>query len=84
MLAAIAIADRGGVVGLTIRSLATELGVKPMAVYHHVAGKDEILDGIVDLVFAEIELPAVNADWRAAIRDGRLPRARCCDVTDGR
>jgi len=69
MQAAIAIADRGGVGGLTIRSLATELGVTPMAVYHHVAGKDEILDGIVDLVFAEIELPAPNTDWRAAIRD---------------
>ena len=69
MRAALAIADRGGLGGLTIRSLATELDVKPMAVYHHVAGKDEILDGIVDLVFAEIELPVPNGGWRSAIRD---------------
>ena len=54
---AVAIADAGGIAALTIRSLADELGVKPMSVYHHVANKDEILDGIVDLVFSEIDLP---------------------------
>ena len=54
---AIAVADTAGIGALTIRSLAQELGVKPMAIYYHVANKDEILDGIVDLVFAEIELP---------------------------
>src|SRR3954464_10399544 len=62
--AAVAVADAGGMGSLTIRSLADELGVKPMSVYHHVANKDEILDGIVDLVFAEIELPAGDGDWR--------------------
>ena len=61
---AVAVADAGGIAALTIRSLATELGVKPMSVYHHVANKDEILDGIVDLVFGEIELPAAGGDWR--------------------
>jgi len=50
---AIAVADAGGIGSLTIRSLAQKLGVKPMSVYHHVANKDEILDGIVDLVFAD-------------------------------
>ena len=66
--AAIDIADAGGVGSLTIRSLADKLGVKPMSVYHYVANKDEILDAIVDLVFAEIELPRVGGDWRAEMR----------------
>jgi AcrR family transcriptional regulator len=66
--AAVAIADAGGLGSLTIRSLANELGVKPMSVYHHVANKEEILDGIVDRVFAEIELPSPEGDWRAEIR----------------
>lgn len=65
---AIAVADAGGLGSLTIRSLADELGVKPMSVYYHVANKEEILDGIVDLVFSEIELPAPGGDWRRQIR----------------
>lgn len=63
---AIRVADERGIEALTIRSLAAELGVKPMALYHHVAGKDEILDGIVDRVFADIDLPSRTADWRTA------------------
>lgn len=62
---AIAIADAGGISSLTIRSLAQELGVKPMSVYHYVANKDEIIDGIVDRVYGEMELPAAEGDWRA-------------------
>src|SRR5687767_1355555 len=65
---AVAVADAGGIDGLTIRSLAQSLGVKPMSVYYYVANKDEILDGIVDLVFSEIELPEVGGDWRAEMR----------------
>ena len=65
---AVAVADAGGIASLTIRSLATELGVKPMSVYHHVANKEEILDGIVDLVFAEIELPTIGGDWHEEMR----------------
>jgi AcrR family transcriptional regulator len=61
---ALAVADADGVAALTIRSLAEHLGVKPMALYHHVANKSEIIDGIVDLVFSEIELPAVGGSWR--------------------
>lgn len=63
--AAVAVADAGGIGALTIRSLAKELGVKPMSVYHHVAKKDEILDGIVDIVFSEIELPSPDSHWRS-------------------
>ena len=63
--AAVGVADSGGLAALTIRTLAQELGVQPMSVYHHVANKDEILDGAVDLVFGEIELPGCEGDWRA-------------------
>jgi AcrR family transcriptional regulator len=65
---AVAIADAGGLAALTIRSLAKELGVKPMSVYHHVADKEAILDGIIDLVFGEIDLPPSAGDWRGEIR----------------
>ena len=61
---AMAVADAGGIRSLTIRSLAQELGVKPMSVYHYVANKEEIIDGIVDLVFGEIDLPSPDEDWR--------------------
>ncbi len=60
------LADRDGIAALTIRSLATALGVKPMSVYHHVAGKDAILDGLVDRVFAEVVVPG-EAGWRDAM-----------------
>ncbi len=66
--AAVTVADAGGIGALTIRSLAAELGVKPMSVYHHVANKDEILDGIVDLVFDEIALPRIGGAWTAEMR----------------
>jgi AcrR family transcriptional regulator len=65
---AVAVADASGIGALTMRSLASELGVKPMSLYHYVAGKDEILDGLVDLVFSEIELPASGGDWRSQMR----------------
>ena len=65
---ATALADRIGAHALTIRKLATELGVKPMAIYHHVANKDEILDGMIDGVFAEMELPPDELEWREALR----------------
>ena len=62
--AALAIADADGLGALTIRSLASELGVKPMSVYYHVANKDEILAALVDVVFGEIELPVPGRPWR--------------------
>jgi AcrR family transcriptional regulator len=64
---AVTVVDAGGLNALTMRALAEELGVKPMALYHHVANKEEILDGIIDIVFAEIELPEPGGDWRKAI-----------------
>jgi AcrR family transcriptional regulator len=64
---AVAVADEAGIGSLTMRSLAQELGVKPMSLYHHVTNKGEILDGIVDLVFSEIELPSADGDWRSEI-----------------
>ena len=65
--AALALADRGGIESLSMRKLAQELGVEAMSLYHHVANKDEILDGLVDIVFGEIELPS-GPDWRSAMR----------------
>src|SRR3712207_2008619 len=66
--AAIAIADESGIEALTMRRLARKLGVEAMTLYYHVANKDEILNAIVDAVVEEIELPAPDADWKAAIR----------------
>ena len=73
--AAIALADAGGVDGLSMRKLAQELGVVPMALYKHVANKDELLDGMIDVVIGEIEPPAGGPDWKAALR-GRVLSAR--------
>lgn len=76
LVAAVAVADAGGIAGLTIRSLAEHLGVKPMSVYHYVANKSEILDGIVDVVFAEIDLPPRNGNWQSEIRQGAASARR--------
>ena len=65
---AVALADREGVRSLSMRKLAQELGVEAMSLYHHVANKDDILDGLVDVVFGEIDLPAGEDGWRAAMR----------------
>jgi AcrR family transcriptional regulator len=69
LAAAIALADAGGIEALTMRRLGQELGVEAMSLYKHVANKDALLDGMVDLVFAEIELPSADTDWRTAMRD---------------
>jgi AcrR family transcriptional regulator len=66
---AIAVADAGGVGALTIRSLASELGVKPMTLYHHVESKEAILGGMIDAIFSEIAVPSDGAGWRSAIRE---------------
>jgi AcrR family transcriptional regulator len=66
--AAVAFADEAGLEGFSMRGLAQELGVVPMAIYKHVANKDELLDGMVDIVFGEIELPSGQRDWKSAMR----------------
>lgn len=67
---ALDLADVIGIESFTIRKLATHLDVRPMTIYHHVSNKDAILDGIVDLVFGEIDLPADGdgVGWKSAIR----------------
>ena len=66
--AAIGLADEAGIESLTMRRLAQELRVEAMSLYHHVAKKDDILNGIVDIVIGEFELPSPGADWKAALR----------------
>jgi AcrR family transcriptional regulator len=66
--AAVRLADSGGLEALTMRRLGEDLGVEAMSLYKHVASKDDLIDGMVDLVFAEIELPALDVDWRTAMR----------------
>jgi AcrR family transcriptional regulator len=65
---AVGVADREGIEAVTMRRLARELGVEAASLYHHVSGKDEILDGLVDMVAAEIELPSRTDGWRPPIR----------------
>jgi AcrR family transcriptional regulator len=66
--AAVALADRGGLESLTMRKLADELGVGAMSLYYHVPNKDELITGMVDIVFSEIELPSTDVDWKTAMR----------------
>jgi AcrR family transcriptional regulator len=65
---AIAHADAGGLDALSMRKLAEELDVAPMALYRHVANKDDLIDGMVDVVFREVGLPSIGPDWRTAMR----------------
>jgi AcrR family transcriptional regulator len=65
---AIALADERGVDELTMRKLAKELGVEAMSLYHHVASKDDLLDGMIDIVFGEIDAPSSDGDWKAELR----------------
>jgi AcrR family transcriptional regulator len=65
---AVALADEAGLEAFSMRGLAQELGVVPMALYKHVANKEELLDGMVDIVFSEIEVPSGDLDWRSAMR----------------
>lgn len=62
-------ADTDGLDALTMRRLGTELGVEAMSLYKHVANKDAILDGIIDQVIAEIDLPTDGPDWKSAMRE---------------
>jgi AcrR family transcriptional regulator len=66
--AALRIADTQGIEAVSMRKLGQALRVEAMSLYKHVAGKEDVLDGLVDLVMAEVELPADDADWRSALR----------------
>jgi AcrR family transcriptional regulator len=61
-------ADAGGLDAVSMRKLADELGVAPMALYRHVKNREDLIDGLIDLVFAEVELSATTGDWRPAMQ----------------
>ncbi len=63
--AAAAVADRSGLAGVTMRSVGAELGVEAMSLYHHVRGKDDLVDGLADWVFALIAVPRPGGEWRS-------------------
>jgi AcrR family transcriptional regulator len=65
---AVVLADRHGLDWLSMRKLAEELGVAAMTLYYYVPNKDELIDGMIDLVFAEIEPPSLELDWKEAMR----------------
>ena len=67
--AAMALADAGGIESLTMRRLGEELTVGPMALYRHVTNKDDLVDGLVDLVFGEVGLPPSTVGWKASMRE---------------
>ncbi|MGW6738089.1 TetR/AcrR family transcriptional regulator [Streptomyces sp. NPDC055013] len=66
--AAVELADTGGLETLTMRKLGEAVGVEAMSLYNHVANKEDLLDGMVDLVFGEVELPTPSDNWRQAMR----------------
>ena len=66
--AAMKLADQSGLEGLSMRKLGQALGVEAMALYYHFANKERVLDGIVDLVYTEIDVPVSGADWKTAMR----------------
>jgi len=70
--AAIALADAAGIEAVSMRKLGQELGVEAMSLYNHVANKDDLLAGIVEVVAGEIEAPSDTADWKTAIRQSAI------------
>jgi AcrR family transcriptional regulator len=68
LAAAVDLADRGGFEGLSMRKLGQELGVDAMALYRHVRGKDDLLDGLVEVIVGQIEGPFPADDWKVALR----------------
>ncbi|MEU9143957.1 TetR/AcrR family transcriptional regulator [Streptomyces sp. NPDC048349] len=76
LAAAVALADDIGIEALSMRKLAQELGVVPMALYKHVANKEQLLNGMVDVVVGGIDPPAPGADWKSAVRQRILSARR--------
>jgi AcrR family transcriptional regulator len=67
--AAVALADAGGFDSLSMRNLADELDAAPMALYRHVANKEDLIDGMVDVVFGEMYPPAIKGTWKKELRE---------------
>lgn len=67
--AAVAVADRGGLAQVSMRSVGKELGVEAMSLYHHIAGKDELVDLLADWAFTQIIAPAADQPWRQAMTE---------------
>src|SRR5438552_17069201 len=65
---AVAFVDEGGIGSLSMRKLGEALGVEAMSLYNHVANKDDLLDGMIDVVFGEIDLPPADGNWKDAMR----------------
>lgn len=74
--AAVALADEAGIDALSMRNLGHELGVEAMSLYNHVANKEDILDGMVDVVVAEIGSPEEGDGWKGSIRERILSARR--------
>ena len=70
--AAVALADERGIESLSMRKLGQELGVEAMSLYNHVANKEDILTGMVDVVSGEFAGPTIGVDWRSALRDSAI------------
>ena len=68
LLAAVALADQGGIEAVSMRKLGQVLGVEAMSLYNHVANKSDLLDGMIDIVFSEIGLPPDDTGWKPAMR----------------
>ena len=82
--AAVAFADESGIGSLSMRKLGEALGVEAMSLYNHVANKDDLLDGMVDFVFSEIDLPSGGADWKTSMRHRGVSAARLWRAIPGR
>ena len=67
--AAVDLADKGGIESLSMRKLAQALGVEAMSLYNHVQNKEDILDGVVDVIVSEIQVPQNGSDWKASLRE---------------
>ena len=74
--AAVALADESGSETLSMRKLGEAVGVEAMSLYNHVANKEDLLDGMIDMVFAEIDLPSDRVDWKTAMRQRAISERR--------
>lgn len=79
--AAIRVADDGGLAAVSMRNVGKELGVEAMSLYHHIAGKEPLLDAMVEWVFARIRLPDADAAWRAEMTSRAAKLVACFGLT---